>query len=35
MSVTQDQLKDLFDYKDGKLIRKKNGKSAVIAMGMK
>jgi hypothetical protein len=33
--VTQEQLKNLFDYEDGKLIRKKNGKSAVITMGTK
>ena len=35
MVVTQEQLKNLFDYEDGKLIRKKNGKSAVITMGTK
>lgn len=33
--VTQARLKELFDYADGKLIRRKNGKSAVIAMGSK
>jgi hypothetical protein len=33
--VTQELLKQLFDYKDGALIRKKNGKSAVIPMGAK
>jgi hypothetical protein len=32
--VTQALLKNLFDYQDGKLIRK-NGKSAVIAAGKK
>ena len=32
--VTQELLKELFDYEDGKLIRK-NGKSAVIPMGKK
>ena len=32
--ITQELLKRLFDYEDGKLIRK-NGKSAVIPMGKK
>jgi hypothetical protein len=31
--ITQNILKDLFQYEDGKLIRKSNGKSAVIPMG--
>jgi len=33
--ITQQLLKSLFDYQDGQLIRKKNGKSAVIPMGVK
>ena len=33
--VTQERLKELFDYQDGALIRRKNGRSAVIAMGVK
>ena len=33
--VTQERLKELFDYQDGALIRRKNGRSAVIAMGSK
>ena len=31
--ITQNLLKELFHYDDGKLIRKSNGKSAVIPMG--
>ena len=33
--VTQERLKELFDYQDGALIRRKDGRSAVIAMGAK
>jgi hypothetical protein len=33
--VTQERLKELFDYQDGALIRRKDGRSAVIAMGVK
>ena len=33
--VTQERLKELFDYQDGALIRRKGGRSAVIAMGVK
>lgn len=33
--ITQERLKELFDYQDGALIRRKNGCSAVIAMGVK
>ena len=33
--VTQERLKELFDYQDGVLIRRKDGRSAVIAMGVK
>jgi hypothetical protein len=32
--VTQERLKELFDYQDGALICRKNGRSAVIAMGV-
>jgi hypothetical protein len=31
--VTQERLKELFDYQDGVLIRRKNSRSAVISMG--
>jgi hypothetical protein len=33
--VTQERLKELFDYQDGALIRRKDGRSAVITMGAK
>lgn len=33
--ITQERLKELFDYQDGALIRRKDGRSAVIAMGTK
>lgn len=33
--VTQERLKELFDYQDGALIRRKDGRSAVIKMGVK
>ena len=33
--VTQERLKELFDYQNGALIRRKDGRSAVIAMGVK
>ena len=33
--ITQERLKELFDYQDGALIRRKDGRSAVIAMGVK
>jgi hypothetical protein len=33
--ITQELLKSLFDYEDGKLIRKSNGRSAVIPLGVK
>lgn len=33
--VTQERLKELFDYQDGVLVRRKDGRSAVIAMGSK
>ncbi len=33
--ITQERLKELFDYQDGKLIRRKNGCSAVIGVGVK
>lgn len=33
--ITQERLKELFDYQDGGLIRRKNGKSAVIVNGTK
>jgi hypothetical protein len=33
--VTQERLKELFDYQDGVLVRRKDGRSAVIAIGVK
>lgn len=33
--ITQERLKELFEYQDGKLMRRKNGRSAVIPMGAK
>ena len=31
--ITQERLKELFEYQDGQLIRRKDGRSAVIAIG--